>query len=166
VISLWFAIRMRRRQSWLAKDISGKEVCCAAERLRNREQLEALIRKGKSAAQRPAEGTDIVEGRSVVGKPVKAWSDNRIIKALETTRLDCLPGPGSKLVGREGFEAVLSRKATGDTGGCTGFLTAEKEAKLICAGLVPNLPRGNARALDLAACLEKKVVELQIVDRA
>ena len=45
-----------------AKEISVKKyvVRLSAD---EREQLEALIRKGKSPAQRHAEGADIVEGR-------------------------------------------------------------------------------------------------------
>jgi hypothetical protein len=48
-----------------------------------REQLEALLRKGKSPAQRLAEGADFVEGDiSVAGD---GWSDSQIVAALETS---------------------------------------------------------------------------------
>jgi hypothetical protein len=92
-----------------AKDISVKKyvVRLSGE---EREQLEALIRKGKSAAQRLLKARILL--KADVSEAGEGWSDNRIIKALACSKP----------------------------------------------------PKGRARwTLRL---LEKKVVELQIVDRA
>ena len=48
-----------------------------------REQLEGLIRKGKSAAQRLLKARILL--KADVSEAGEGWSDNRIIKALETT---------------------------------------------------------------------------------
>jgi hypothetical protein len=45
-----------------------------------REQLEALIRKGKSAAQRLLKARGLL--KADVSEVGEGWSDNRIIKAL------------------------------------------------------------------------------------
>ena len=88
-----------------AKDLSVKKyvVRLSGE---EREQLEALIRKGKSAAQRLLKARILL--KADVSEAGEGWSDNRIIKALET---------GASMVYRvrkqlveEGFEVVLSRK--------------------------------------------------------
>src|ERR1700731_3245980 len=65
-----------------AKDISVKKyvVRLSGE---EREQLEALIRKGKSAAQRLLKARILL--KADVSEAGEGWSDNRIIKALETS---------------------------------------------------------------------------------
>src|SRR5450631_2444868 len=99
-----------------AKEISVKKyvVRLSGE---EREQLEGLIRKGKSAAQRLLKARILL--KADVSEAGEGWSDNRIIKALETSA-SMVYRVWKQLV-EEGFEAVLSRKPTGDTGGCTDF---------------------------------------------
>ena len=65
-----------------AKDISVKKyvVRLSGE---EREQLEALIRKGKSAAQRLLKARILL--KADVSEAGEGWSDNRIIKALESS---------------------------------------------------------------------------------
>ena len=68
-----------------------------------RERLEALIRKGKSPAQR------LLKARILLKADVSAgWSDSRVIKALDTS-VSMVYRVRKQLV-EEGFEAVLSRK--------------------------------------------------------
>src|ERR1700733_947173 len=88
-----------------SKEISVKKyvVRLSAE---EREQLGALIRKGKSPAQRLLKArillkADVSQGRA-------GWSDSRIIRALETSP-SMVYRVRQQLV-EEGLEAVLSRK--------------------------------------------------------
>jgi transposase len=139
-----------------AKDISVKKyvVRLSGE---EREQLEALIRKGKSAAQRLLKARILLKAVSEAGE---GWSDNRIIKALETSA--SMVYRVRKQLVEDGFEAVLSRKQRA-TPAVARIFDGEKEAKLIALAC-SKPPKGRARwTLRL---LEKKVVELQIVDRA
>ena len=123
-----------------------------------REQLEALIRKGKSAAQRLLKARILL--KADVSEAGEGWSDNRIIKALETSA--SMVYRVRKQLVEEGFEAVLSRKQRA-TPAVARIFDGEKEAKLIALAC-SKPPKGRARwTLRL---LEKKVVELQIVDRA
>src|SRR5271169_5504474 len=119
-----------------------------------RAQLEALLRKGKSPAQRllkarillKADGSDAGEG----------WSDSRIIKALETS--PSMVYRVRKQLVEEGFEAVLSRKQRA-TPAVARIFDGEKEAKLIALAC-SKPPKGRARwTLRL---LENKVVELTL----
>ena len=71
-----------------------------------REQLEALIRKGKSPAQRLLKARILL--KADVSQAGEGWSDNRIIKALETS-ISMVYRVRKQLV-EEGLEAVLSRK--------------------------------------------------------
>ena len=113
------------------------------------EQLQALIRKGKSPAKR------LVEGAHSEG-----WSDSRIIKALDTSA-SMIYRVRKQLV-EEGFEAVVSRKPR-MTPPVAAIFDGEKEAKLIALAC-SKPPKGRARwTLWL---LENKVVELGIVERA
>jgi transposase len=123
-----------------------------------REQLQALIRKGKSPAKRllkarillKADGSDAGEG----------WSDSRIIKALDTS--ESMVYRVRKQLVEEGFEAVLNRKPR-MTPPVPAIFDGEKEAKLIALAC-SKPPKGRARwTLRL---LENKVVELGIVERA
>jgi hypothetical protein len=123
-----------------------------------REQLEALIRKGKSPAQRLLKARILL--KADVSEGGEGWSDSRIIEALET---------GASMVYRvrkqlveEGFEAVLSRKHLA-TPAVARIFDGETEAKLIALAC-SKPPQGRARwSLRL---LESKVVELNIVERA
>jgi len=65
-----------------AKEISVKKyvVRLSGE---ERERLEALLRKGKSPAQRLLKARILL--KADVSQPGEGWSDSRIIKALETS---------------------------------------------------------------------------------
>jgi len=140
-----------------SKEISVKKyvVRLSAE---EREQLEILIRKGKSPARRLLKArillkADVSEGRA-------GWSDSRIICALDTSA-SMVYRVRQQLV-EEGFEAVLSRKQRA-TPAIARIFDGEKEAKLIALAC-SKPPKGRARwSLRL---LENKVVELAIVEHA
>ena len=55
-----------------------------------REQLQALIRKGKSPAKRLLKARILL--KADVSDAGEGWSDSKIIAALEYQRLDGLPG--------------------------------------------------------------------------
>src|SRR5882762_10259099 len=123
-----------------------------------REQLEALIRKGKSSAQRLLKARILL--KADVSEVGEGWSDSRIVKALDTS-VSMVYRVRKQLV-EEGFEAVLSRKQRA-TPAIARIFDGEKEAKLIALAC-SKPPRGRARwTLRL---LEDKVVQLAIVDRA
>src|SRR5437763_8812493 len=88
-----------------AKEISVKKyvVRLSGE---ERERLETLIRKGKSAARRVLKARILL--KADVSEAGKGWSDNRIIEALETS--PSMVYRVRKQLVEEGFEAVLSRK--------------------------------------------------------
>jgi Homeodomain-like domain len=121
-----------------AKEISVKKyvVRLSGE---ERERLEALIRKGKSPAQRLLKARILLKADA--SEAGEGWSDSRIIKALETSP-SMIYRVRRQLV-EEGFEAVLSRKQRA-TPAVARIFDGEKEAKLI-AWLVPSRPR-DARA--------------------
>ena len=123
-----------------------------------RERLEALIRKGKSPAQRLLKARILL--KADVSEAGEGWSDSRIIAALETS--PSMVYRVRKQLVEEGFEAVLSRKQRA-TPAVARIFDGEKEAKLIALAC-SKPPKGRARwTLRL---LESKVVELHIVDRA
>ena len=123
-----------------------------------RERLEALLRKGKSPAQRLLKARILL--KADVSEAGEGWSDSRIIKALETSA-SMIYRVRKQLV-EEGFEAVLSRKRRA-TPPVPKIFDGEKEAKLIALAC-SKPPKGRVRwTLRL---LENKVVELGIVDRA
>ncbi len=141
----------------VAKEISVKKyvVRLSAE---ERERLEALIRKGKSPAQRLLKARVLL--KADVSQAGEGWSDSRIVKALETS--PSMVYRVRKQLVEEGFEAVLSRKQRARPAVARIF-DGEKEAKLIALAC-SKPPKGRARwTLRL---LENKVVELHIVDRA
>jgi hypothetical protein len=72
-----------------AKEISVKNyvVRLSGE---ERERLEALVRKGKSPAQRVLKARILL--KADVSEAGEGWSDSRIIKALDTQRIHDLPG--------------------------------------------------------------------------
>ena len=141
-----------------AKEISVKKYVVRLSD-EEREQLEALIRKGKSPAQRLLKARILL--KADVSEAGEGWSDSRIIKALDTS-VSMVYRVRKQLV-EEGFEAVLSRKQRA-TPAVARIFDGEKEAKLIALAC-SKPPKGRARwTLRL---LEKKVVELlKIVDRA
>jgi transposase len=123
-----------------------------------RAELEALIGKGKSPAQRLLKARILL--KADVSEAGEGWSDNRIIEALETSA--SMVYRVRKQLVEEGFAAVLSRKRRA-TPAVPRIFDGEKEAKLIALAC-SKPPRGRARwTLRL---LEKKVVELNIVDHA
>jgi hypothetical protein len=123
-----------------------------------REQLEGLIRKGKSPAQRLLKARILL--KADISRAGEGWSDGRIIKALETS--PSMVYRVRKQLVEEGVEAVLSRKPRA-TPAVPRIFDGEKEAKLIALAC-SKPPKGRARwTLRL---LESKVVELGIVDRA
>jgi hypothetical protein len=123
-----------------------------------RERLEALIRKGKSPARRLLKARILL--KADVSEAGEGWSDSRIIKALDTS-VSMVYRVRKQLV-EEGFEVVLSRKQRA-TPAVARIFDGEKEAKLIALAC-SKPPKGRARwTLRL---LERKVVELGIVDRA
>ena len=71
-----------------------------------RSQLEALIRKGKSPAQRQLKARILLKADA--SEAGEGWSDGQIIAALETS-VSMVYRVRKQLV-EEGLEAVLSRK--------------------------------------------------------
>jgi transposase len=123
-----------------------------------REQLEGLIRKGKSPAQRLLKARILL--KADISEAGDGWSDSKIIAALETSA-SMIYRVRRQLV-EEGLAAVLSRKKRA-TPAVPPIFDGEKEAKLIALAC-SKPPKGRARwSLRL---LESKVVELNIVDRA
>jgi Homeodomain-like domain len=140
-----------------AKEISVKTyvVRLSSE---ERQQLETLVRKGKSPARRLLKARILL--KVDVSEAGEGWSDSRIIEALDAS-LSMVYRVRKQLV-EEGFAAVLSRKQRA-TPAVAPIFDGEKEAKLIALAC-SKPPQGRARwSLRL---LENKVVELGIVDRA
>src|ERR1700746_3254175 len=139
------------------KDIAGKKyvVRLSAE---EREQLQALVRKGKAPARRLLKAR--ILPKADVSESGPGWSDSKIIAALDSS-LSMLYRVRKQLV-EEGFEAVLSRKQRA-TPAVAPIFDGSAEAKLIALAC-SKPPKGRARwTLRL---LEETVVELNIVDRA
>jgi len=123
-----------------------------------RQQLETLIRKGRSPARRLLKARILL--KADVSEAGEKWSDNRIMAALDAS--PSMVYRVRKQLVEEGLEAVLSRKQRARPAVCRIF-DGEKEAKLIALAC-SKPPKGRARwTLRL---LENKVVELGIVDRA
>lgn len=142
--------------------MAGKEISVKKYVVRlsgeERERLKALVRKGKSPAQRMLKARILL--KADVSEAGEGWSDSRIIKALETS--PSMVYRVRKQLVEEGFEAVLSRKQRA-TPAVARIFDGEKEAKLIALAC-SKPPKGRVRwTLRL---LENKVVELGIVDRA
>src|SRR5271165_1840587 len=147
----------RRRRIMAAKEISVKKYVVRLSG-DEREQLEVLIRKGKSPAQRLLKARILV--KADVSEAGDGWSDSRIVAALETS--PSMVYRVRKQLVEEGFDAVLSRKQRA-TPAVAPIFDGEKEAKLIALAC-SKPPQGRARwTLRL---LENKVVELKIVERA
>ena len=104
-----------------------------------RERLEALIRKGKSPAQRLLKARILL--KADVSEAGEGWSDSRIIKALETS-VSMVYRVRKQLV-EGGLEAVLSHKQRA-TPAVPPIFDGENEAKLIAlASAKP--PKGRTR---------------------
>src|SRR6516165_7735812 len=140
-----------------AKEISVKKyvVRLSGE---EREQLEALIGKGKSPAQRLLKARILL--KADISEAGGGWSDSQIIAALETSA--SMVYRVRKQLVEEGLEAVLSRRQRA-TPAVPPIFDGEKEAKLIALAC-SKPPKGRVRwTLRL---LESQVVELNIVDHA
>ena len=142
--------------------MAGKEISVKKYVVRlsgeERQQLEELIRKGKGPARRVLKARILL--KADISEAGPGWSDNKIIAALDTSA--SMVYRVRKQLVEEGFEAVLNRKQR-KTPSMQRIFDGEKEAKLIALAC-SKPPKGRARwTLRL---LEKKVVELAIVDRA
>jgi hypothetical protein len=139
------------------EDVAVKkyEVRLSAE---ERDELEALIRKGKSPARRLLKARILL--KADVSQAGSGWSDSKIIEALETNA--SMVHRVRKQLVEEGFEAVLRRKHRA-TPAVPRIFDGEREAKLIALAC-SKPPKG--RAHWTLRLLETKVVELGIVDRA
>ncbi len=142
--------------------MAGKEILVKKYVVRlsaeEREQLKALIRKGKSPAKQQMKARILL--KADVSDAGEGWSDSQIIDSLETS-VSMVYRARKQLV-EEGFEAVLSRKPRA-TPPVPKTFDGEAEAKLIALACSAP-PKGRARwTLRL---LENKVVELDIVARA
>ena len=123
-----------------------------------RKQLDEMIRKGKSSAQKLMKARILL--KADISEGGEGWSDSRIVEALETSAASVYR-TRQQLI-EEGFEAVLSRKKPAKPS-VTPIFDGEKEAKLIALAC-SEPPNGRARwSLRL---LETTVVELEIVERA
>src|SRR5512144_337533 len=123
-----------------------------------REQLEALIRKGKNAAGHLMKARILL--KADVSDAGDGGSDSRILEALETNAL--MVYRVRKQLVEAGFEAVFTRKQR-ETPPVPRIFDGEKEARLIALSC-SKPPAGYARwSLRL---LEKKGVELDIVAAA
>jgi Homeodomain-like domain len=123
-----------------------------------RKQLEALIRKGKSPAKRQLKARILLRAdESPLGPKC---NDPKIAEALGTYPMMC--ARVRQQFAQGGIDAVLNRKQRA-TPPVPPIFDGEKEAKLIALAC-SKPPEGHAKwTLRL---LEKKVVELNIVDRA
>lgn len=120
--------------------------------------LEAVIARGRGAASRLLKARILLKADSGGGRA--GWEDARIAEALETSA-STVYRTRRQLV-EEGLEAALSRKKH-DTARTPRIFDGEAEARLIALAC-SEPPEGHARwSLRL---LEKKVVELGIVDAA
>ena len=123
-----------------------------------RRRLEAMLRKGKSAARRLLKARILLQAD--VSEAGEGWSDGRIIEALKTS-VSMVYRVRKQWV-EEGLDAVLSRKAPARPS-VPRIFDGEKEARLIALAR-SKPPDGHARwSLRL---LESKVVELGIVEAA
>jgi hypothetical protein len=123
-----------------------------------REQLETVVRAGKTSAQIVTRARILLKADASEGG--QGWSDSAIAAALDTS-VNNVARTRQQLV-EEGFEATLKRKYNPNSARPRIF-DGETEAKLIALACSP-APEGFARwSLRL---LEEKVVELNIVDRA
>jgi hypothetical protein len=142
--------------------VAGKDVVVKKYVVRlsgqERDQLEALIRKGKRAAQLVTRARILL--KADVSEAGEGWSDRRIAEALDTS-IPTIERARRQLV-EEGFEAVLTRK-TNPNSAPRRIFDGAAEAKLIALACGP-APAGHAKWS--LRWLEEKVVELRIVESA
>lgn len=123
-----------------------------------RQRLEDMIHKGKDAAGRLARARILLKADASDAGP--GWSDSRIMESLDVSA--SLVYDVRRQVVEEGFDAVLTRKKRARPP-VEPIFDGETEAKLIALACSAP-PEGHGRwSLRL---LEKKVVELKIVDAA
>ena len=139
--------------------MAGKEIAVKKYVVRlsseEREQLESLVRAGKSPAQLLTKARILL--KADVSEAGEGWSDSAISVALDTS-INNIGRLRRRLV-EEGLEAALKRKHNPNSARKRIFDGAA-EAKLIALSCSP-APEGFARwSLRL---LEEKVVELNIV---
>ena len=142
--------------------MAGKEIAVKKYVVRlsgeEREQLSELIRSGKRSARLLTKARILL--KADVSEAGEGWSDGKIAAALDTSVAN-VERTRRQLV-EEGFEAVLTRKYNPRCAPRRIF-DGVAEAKLIALACGP-APAGYARwTLSL---LEKKVVELNIVEKA
>jgi Homeodomain-like domain len=124
----------------------------------DRKRLEELIRKGNSPAKRQLKARILLRAdESPLGPK---WNDPKISEALGTYPMMC--ARVRRQFAQSGIDAVLNRKQRA-TPPVPPIFDGEKEAKLIALAC-SQPPEGRAKwTLRL---LERKVVELNIVDHA
>ena len=142
--------------------MAGKEIAVKKYVVRlsadEREKLSEFIRSGKRSAQLLTKARILL--KADVSDAGEGWSDSKIAEALDTSVVN-VERTRRQLV-EEGFEAVLTRKYNPRCAPRRIF-DGVAEAKLIALACGP-APEGYARwTLSL---LEKKVVELNIVEKA
>jgi transposase len=126
--------------------------------MEEREQLNALIQKGKAPARQLLKARILLKADA--SEAGEGWSDQRIAEALDTS-IDTIARTRQQLV-EGGIDAALTRKHSPNSARKRIFDGAA-EAKLIALACSPP-PKGRKRwTLTL---LESAVVELSIVDRA
>src|SRR6266404_6251862 len=135
---------MRRRVGTMAATEKSVKKYVVRLSVEERERLEALIRKGKSPAQRLLKARILL--KADVSERGEGWSDSKIIEALETS-VSMVYRARKQLV-EEGFEAVLSRKQRA-LPAVPPIFDGEKEAKLIA--LACSKPPKGTRTLEPAA---------------
>lgn len=125
---------------------------------KEREQLEAIARTGKSSARQQIRVRILLHAD--VGKAGSQWTDKRIAEALGCCE-DLCQRVRKRYV-EAGLEAAVARKKR-ETPPVPPIFDGEKEARLIALACSPP-PAGHAGwSLRL---LENKVVELHIVEKA
>src|SRR5580704_10447521 len=147
----------RKRKGRLKKETGVKRyvVRLSAD---ERRHLCELLKKGKSPAKLQLKARILL--KADVGQGRKGWSDNQIIRALDTS-VSMVYRVRQQLV-EEGFEAVLARKQRA-TPPIPRIFDGEKEAKLTMLAC-SEAPEGQARwTLKLLA---GRVIELDIVPAA
>ena len=142
--------------------MAGKEIAVKKYVVRlsaeEREKLSEFIRSGKRSAQLLTKARILLKADA--SNAGEGWSDSKIAEALVTSIANVERTRRQLL--EEGFEAVLTRKYNPNSAPRRIFDGAA-EAKLIALACGP-APTGYARwTLSL---LEKKVVELNIVEKA
>src|SRR5712691_2970958 len=113
-----------------------------------RQQLETLIRKGKSPARRLLKARILL--KADVSEAGEGWSDSRIIEALDASCIDGLPG--AQATGGRGPRGGVEPQAARDTGRFAHFRRRER-GQTDCAGVFQAAQ--GTRALDLAAVGEQ-----------